>query len=889
MSAKRSCPFSPGIHPSSKLPQELYLYLKPIRSETQNQVKLSPLNLTPLNLSPLHMSQRINFGIDLGTTNSAIALVRDGQSELIRNPAGLHQLLPSVVAFRGEKIIVGEKAREWLRKEPSQVFSAFKRKMGTSHQFTLPSGQSITPEELSAQVLKELRQFLPLSEQPAAAVVTIPASFDTVQAQATLRAGELAGFTQVKLLQEPIAASLAYANQAGSQLEGRWLVYDLGGGTFDVALVQIQAGEMTVVDHEGDNFLGGTDIDLAIVTKILVPHLQQQGRFTNLESDLRRDRSPQKGLLQKLLLLAEEAKIELSSRLETEIELSLTDEDGKEQDLILHISREDLVPLLQPMLDRSLSLLREMFDRQQVQPSDLQTILLVGGTTYIPYIREQLAQQLGIPVSTAVDPTTVVAMGAAQYAATQRLELPDLQKETSESGSSGTLPDEALQVRMGYQKVTQEMEEYVVAEVVPSEAAAFFRIIRADGGFDSGLLPFQGKIRQYLPLLPAVQNEFQLRLFDNAQQELPTAAAPIVITQGKYALHGQPLPLDLSLEVDDADRKVTRLEVIFPKNTLLPARKTITRQLSRSISQGSEDTLTIRVLEGDAENLPAANLPIGTIRLDGRQISRSLVRGSDVEISFEITESRSLKVEVYLMMTDQTITEVFTPAQRKVNLDVLRGDLYLLRSKTAIELTEAEIRDQIDLAKNLTDLEYAIHDLIEGAEALEQDDVTDALYQLEDQSRKVAGRLHLLVRDQEFLRVQETYFDQKRMLEKVLEEYEPNQEDQRAARELLAEEKLILSSQSALRILLYGDRLRQLSLEISWRSNRYVRQIYHGLRMRPIEKFLQPSQAKALFQQGDLAIQLGDDQQLRATVNQLFGILPKSSPEAKGFLGTGLG
>ena len=214
------------------------------------------------------MSKMINFGIDLGTTNSLVAKFNKGTVEVFKNPNGFKETLPSVVGFRNDRILVGEQARTYLEKDPKNVASRFKRKMGTTESFKIKSlGQSKTPVELSAFVLKELKTFIHTGEMPEAVVITIPASFDMVQSNATKEAGYAAGFKQVVLLQEPIAASLAYANKEKSVdlKNSQWIVYDLGGGTFDVALVRIVEGELKIVDHEGDNYLGGTDFDALIV------------------------------------------------------------------------------------------------------------------------------------------------------------------------------------------------------------------------------------------------------------------------------------------------------------------------------------------------------------------------------------------------------------------------------------------------------------------------------------------------------------------------------------------------------------------------------------------------------------------------------------------------
>jgi molecular chaperone DnaK len=227
------------------------------------------------------MNKMINFGIDLGTTNSLIAKFNHGNVEVFKNPNGFKETLPSVVAFRNDRIMVGDQAKTFAEKDAQSVGSRFKRKMGTTETIKIKSlNTSKTPVELSSFVLKELKSFVHSGENPESVVITIPASFDTVQSNATKEAGYLAGFKQVVLLQEPIAASLAFANKdKNTELNNtQWLVYDFGGGTFDVALVKILEGELTVIDHEGDNFLGGGDFDSMIVEKIVIPELMKKGR-----------------------------------------------------------------------------------------------------------------------------------------------------------------------------------------------------------------------------------------------------------------------------------------------------------------------------------------------------------------------------------------------------------------------------------------------------------------------------------------------------------------------------------------------------------------------------------------------------------------------------------
>jgi len=224
----------------------------------------------------------INFGIDLGTTNSGIGLYKNGKAVLLKNPVGFRETLPSVVAFKGERILVGDKANEQLLSNPAIVFSSFKRRMGTAEKFPISdTGKETYPVELSALVLKELFNFS-LDGKVESAVITIPASFDTIQSNATKEAGYRSGLREVVLLQEPIAACLAYSNENDLKIEEekKWLVYDFGGGTFDAAIVKINSRELKVLDNKGNNFLGGVDLDLKILAEIIIPKLTAQ---TDLE------------------------------------------------------------------------------------------------------------------------------------------------------------------------------------------------------------------------------------------------------------------------------------------------------------------------------------------------------------------------------------------------------------------------------------------------------------------------------------------------------------------------------------------------------------------------------------------------------------------------------
>ena len=444
--------------------------------------------------NPNTMSNTIDFGIDLGTTNSAIAYYLDGEVMVFKNPMSLKETLPSVIAYKGQRILVGDKARELMQKTSLSVFSTFKRKMGTTEKYSIKSqGQTITPKELSAMVLKELKNFVHLDRVFNSVVITIPAAFDTVQSNATKEAGKLAGFDEVVLLQEPIAASLAFANKGSFGVDNaKWFVYDLGGGTFDVALTSIDDGEMKIVDHEGDNYLGGTDFDQAIINDFIIPSLNQLGTFDNLERELKQSTGKYNQLYYKLLYLAEEAKKVLTHQDVAEIEFEVTDDAGAEIDVFLELSRAKFEELIAPYIDSTVSMLKDIFDRNNLSEDDVSSILLIGGSTYIPLVKTKLSREFGININTSIDPTTAVVIGAAYYAGSK----PKTTKASLAPNVKSS--DNQFQVKLAYDRVAQDEETMVLAKVEGVIDGLQYRITRADGGYDSGLLALDNQVMTHL-------------------------------------------------------------------------------------------------------------------------------------------------------------------------------------------------------------------------------------------------------------------------------------------------------------------------------------------------------------------------------------------------------
>jgi len=825
--------------------------------------------------------ETINFGIDLGTTNSLIARFVKGQIEIFKNPSGFKDSLPSVVAYRKDRIIVGEKALEYQEKDPANVVGRFKRKMGTAEGFKIKSlGQTRTPIDLSAEVLKELKGFVHTGQTVDAAVITIPASFDTMQCNATKQAAEQAGFKQVVLLQEPIAASLAYANKRKEKEmpEGKWLVYDLGGGTFDVALVRTEHGELKILDHEGDNFLGGVDFDSSIVEGLIIPKLEQSGTFADLANQMKSQDGKHNNLWAKCLHKAEEAKIELSSKLSSEIEIEVTDDLDDQHDVVFSVTRSDFENLIKASIDRTADMIKAILTRNNLSSKDLNFVLMVGGSTLVPLVRQRVGELLNIPVVTDIDPTTAIVVGAAYFAGTQAI-----QSETASDGAATA--DAKFSIKAVYVLQTRDTEILFSAKVEGEFTGLSYRIVRADGGFDSGNKPLTGRIFEDLPLEQDAFNVFEFRTLDTAGNQVPNNLAEIQVAHGKYSVAGQTLPQDICIEIDSADEHgSTALECIFARNSLLPAKKKRTSSVSRTLIRGSADAIRIIVREGPADSGPESAKEIGTLLITGSQITRDVPKGTDIDLAFDMDQSRIIKVEAYVNATGQDFAQVFNPEQRTVDVSNLGHHLSLLQQRLDNELDEATENDQYETAKELKRLESAILDVGDKAAKLSATDVTDDRYKLEDRKRDLAQQIDRLTSDKRIVKARKEYEDKRDECERLISQHGSDR-DRFKLDQIKAQEHAFLKATNPKSIQQRTEDLRTLAIGILLKQPEFLVQHFNSL-CRQRSRLNDEAQASLLIESGQRAIHQQDFDKLRTINGQLIELLPEENrEEARTFTG----
>ena len=354
-------------------------------------------------------------GIDLGTTNSVVAVLEGGEPTVIANAEG-NRTTPSIVAFKGEEVLVGELAKRQAITNPDNTVRSIKRQIGTNWKEKFEN-KEYTPQEVSARILQKLKRDAEsyIGEDVTDAVITVPAYFNDAERQATKEAGQIAGLNVLRIINEPTAAALAYGLENNE--DQKILVYDLGGGTFDVSVLEISEGVFEVKSTSGDSKLGGDDWDERVMEWLV----------DKFKSSTGIDISQDKMAMQRIKEGAEKAKIELSSTTETEVNLPfITANDSGPQHLLEKLSRSEFEKITSDLVDRTKDPVNKAVKDAGLSFSDIQHIILVGGSTRIPAVQALVKSMTGKDPSKGVNPDEVVASGAAIQAGVLKGDVKDV-------------------------------------------------------------------------------------------------------------------------------------------------------------------------------------------------------------------------------------------------------------------------------------------------------------------------------------------------------------------------------------------------------------------------------------------------------------------------------
>ncbi len=600
------------------------------------------------------MTNTIDFGIDLGTTNSCIARWENGAVRVFQNNDQMNVTPSAVHILKSGRVIVGRRGYAALLTDPENVAVEFKRWMGQKDRKNFPAAQrEMSAEELSAEIIKSLKEDVrrQTGTDVTAAVITVPAAFGALQCEATARASVLAGLIEAPLLQEPIAAAIGYGASPGNANQ-LWLVFDLGGGTLDIAVVSTREGRLNILEHRGNNLLGGKDIDRSIVERILLPAIEK-----NYDLRAPRENSARSALLPRLRVKAEEAKIDLST--DTQVVVSLydlgKDDGGAAIEIEVPFTRAQLEVLMEPMLDECCTLALEALAGARVTGKDLDRILLVGGPTQSPILRTMLSERIGAPVDFSVDPMTVVGRGAAIYAST----LERTQEITAVSSSQSV---GRLHLVLAYEPVSADLQCTVAGRFVDPVPGIEIKIDASGGLWTSGWMkPVDGVFETPVPLKEGDVTTFWIYARDAQGQLLQTDTTEIKVRHGLVP-SAPPLPHTLSVEVRNLGGKPT-LDPVFSKGTPLPAERTVKYRATHAMAPGKVDSdIAIKLWEGEFLEDPDANEWVGNVVLEHSRVRRSVPEGSEIEITFQINTSRLISVEAFVPHLNEHFSErVYTP------------------------------------------------------------------------------------------------------------------------------------------------------------------------------------------------------------------------------------
>jgi molecular chaperone DnaK len=818
--------------------------------------------------------ETIDYGIDLGTTNSEVAVLRGTEIEVLRNNEGLEYTPSAVWIDPKNRLWVGTRAKERLDSDPDNAFCEFKLQMGTTEDKVFAgSGKRAKPEELSAEILKALKATVMqrTGEDLQAAVITVPAAFELPQCDATKRAAQMAGLRQTPLLQEPSAAALAYGFDSSSD-KVFWLVYDFGGGTFDAAVIQVRDGMINVVNHGGDNHLGGKLIDWAIVDELLIPAVTREHKLY----DFNRGNPRWRGAIAKLKLEAEKAKIRVSGGETAEIIVDrlFDDDDGRPMSFEYELQQGDVERLAEPLILRSINICKKVLSDRRLGTSSVEKLILVGGPTLTPYLRERVSDKdegLGIPLDFSVDPLTVVARGAAVFAGAQR----------SERRNDGPPPPGTLRLELDYQPMGPETEPLVGGKVLDTEPREFSGFTIEFTNADSqppwrsgklGLGP-EGTFVTNLWAEKGRRNTFKIELCDPAGQRVETEPDGLSYTVAVVQSHQTLIHSVGVATVSDEMRP------FFEKGTPLPARRRELFRTAFELHQGkAEDVMLIPVMEGE-NSRATRNHRIGRLEIEARTVRRNVPAGSDVEVTIEIDESRLIRVKGYIPVVDEEYEKVLTlgyekadPKQVKEDLDREKERLDKIR-KQADETgdeTAQDVLDRVDRERMVHEVEGSLAAASADPDARQKaqnrlGDLRVALDEAED-----AVEWPVLVKEAEESVSQS----------KAIAREHGNSGDTRALERLEAEVRRAIETHDADILRKRVDEMWQFGLRIIDREGILQVLIFRDL----CEKKGQMSDqvmADQLVAEGQRAMSRNDDGSLRSVNQQLRALLPGPLQETK--------
>jgi len=805
------------------------------------------------------------IGIDLGTTNSAISTFDGEHTQIYKNPEQ-YDVTPSVIYFdkRGNKYVGTRAYNNSIRNEANSAL-LFKRFMGTNTKIKIKAlDKELTPEECSAEILKTLFGYLPeeiRQSNDTGTVITVPAAFNQMQKDATKQAAELAGIGNVALMQEPVAAVMSVMQHRKS--DGIFLVYDLGGGTLDVAIAESISGKVNLLSHGGIAMCGGRDFDRIIFDNVVKSWLMQQ---FNLPEDF--STNPQYKTLRRMALWAlEKAKIELSSRDEAiislpETELNVFDLDEEEIYIDIPLTRNEFDALIDEKINDSINAVRASLEKAGLTPHDIERIVFVGGPTQYKPLRDKVAFELGISQSTDVNPMTAVAEGASIFA-----ESIDWSKENrSRKSSKGSLQTSEVDLQFNYLARTPSDKAKLVVKAGSANSNVEIQIDNIDTGWTSGKMLLGTGISTHLPLTKRGVNIFKIFIFDENGMPVNLKEDTIEITKTAASIDAIPASSSIGIEARDKIGGNLVLDYLVKEGDKLPVKGTKIFKSEESLKAGSPQSIRFKLWEGEISDPIEDNRYIGTFEIRGTDFDTGVIpSGAELVLDYEILDSGNIILDISV----PTIGNSFHSgrnfySRESGQIDYSNASELVEKEVETIEERVAEIEQVVD-DKQLDD----VRKKIQHAKTLEKEHDAETAKQAMDDVQD-AKKILAKVKKNNLKEIRQIELNNlKSFFEETLQQFAK-------PIEINKYDKLVVSAQRSLEnnnndFDGYLDELRQLNFDILWKQDWFVVNKFKYMIENPYQ-FSDTHLYETLKQEGIIALENDDIQKLRMIVVQLAQI-----------------
>lgn len=809
------------------------------------------------------------IGIDLGTTNSAICSY-DGETVRLYKSPDQNDVTPSAIFIdrRGNKYL-GKRAYDSAAKNPDNAATKFKRMMGTSTPVKLSAvNVTMTPEECSAEILKLCFGYLPeeiRNSGKTGTVITVPAAFNQMQKDATLAAAEMAGLGSVALMQEPVAAVMCVMKQRKG--DGVFLVFDLGGGTLDIAIAESISGRVSLLAHGGVAMCGGTDFDRAILDNVVKPWLLEK---FDLPDDF--SANPKyKSLLRMCLWAAEKAKIELSSKEESvislnESDLGVSDESGSEIYVDIPFDRGQLDDLIAAKVDEGVQSARETLEKAGLTPHDVERIVFVGGPTQYKPLRDKVAFELGIASSTDVNPMTAVAEGAAVFA--ESIDWAS-QSRGRKSARGAISAGGSLDLQFNYIARTPDSKARVVAKVGGVAAAGTeFQIDSLDTGWSSGRMALKDGATVELSLAKPGENTFKIFVFDAKGGPIALKEDRIVIARTAASIDAIPASHSIGVEAREKLGGRLVLDFLVREGDQLPKKGKKVFKTEESLKARSAGSIKFKLWEGDIADPINDNRFIGMFEIKGSDIEDGAVipAGAELICEYEVLDSGNITMEVSV----PSIGGSFHSGRNFYSRQEGQID-YSQASKLVAEQSEHAMQRLEEMASKIDDprLDQA-REKLEQAESIKSGETDPELAKQAMDNVQEAKRLLALARKEHLKDIRQLELD------KTIEFFDKHVREHARPTEANAFDNLAKTAQRSIDnnsgdFEAHLDELRGKNFMILWRQDWFVIDRFKWL-AKDTYLFPDAREHAQLVSLGAEALKANDINKLRAVVAQLDSV-----------------